>query len=76
MVKIHIGEQQTRALCDSGAEITCINEHFSNSTQFDAIKVLNSESIVIIRIKGEHLLYSKISGEMIGYVWYGQNSHW
>jgi hypothetical protein len=26
------------------------------------IKVLNSESIVIIRIKGEHLLYSKISG--------------
>jgi hypothetical protein len=33
------------------------------------IKVLNSESIVIIRIKGEHLLYSKISGGMIGYVW-------
>jgi hypothetical protein len=31
--------------------------------------VLNSESIVIIRIKGEHLLYSKISGRMIGYGW-------
>jgi len=31
--------------------------------------VLNSESIVIIRIKGEHLLYSKISGGMIGYGW-------
>ena len=28
----------------------------------NTIKVLNSESIVIIRIKGEHLLYSKISG--------------
>jgi hypothetical protein len=31
--------------------------------------VLNSESIVIIRIKGEHLLYSTISGGMIGYGW-------
>jgi hypothetical protein len=31
--------------------------------------VLNSESIVIIRIKGKHLLYSKISGGMIGYGW-------
>ena len=31
--------------------------------------MLNSESIVIIRIKGEHLLYSKISGGMIGYEW-------
>ena len=29
--------------------------------------MLNSESIVIIRIKGEHLLYNKISGGMIGY---------
>ena len=32
-------------------------------------KVLNSESIVIIRIKGGHLLYSKISGGLIGYGW-------
>ena len=33
--------------------------------------MLNSESIAIIRIKGEHLLYSKISGGggMIGYGW-------
>ena len=31
--------------------------------------MLNSESIVIIRIKGENLLYSKISGGMIGYGW-------
>ena len=31
--------------------------------------MLDSESIVIIRIKGEHLLYSKISGGMIGYGW-------
>jgi hypothetical protein len=31
--------------------------------------VLNSEPIVIIRIKGEHLLYSKISGGMISYGW-------
>jgi hypothetical protein len=31
--------------------------------------VLYSESIVIIRIKREHLLYSKISGGMIGYGW-------
>ena len=31
--------------------------------------MLNSESIVIIRIKGEQLLYSKISGGMIGYGW-------
>ena len=31
--------------------------------------MLNSESIVIIWIKGEHLLYSKISGRMIGYGW-------
>ena len=29
--------------------------------------MLNSESIVIIRIKEEHLLYSKIAGGMIGY---------
>jgi hypothetical protein len=31
--------------------------------------MLKSESKVIIRIKGEHLLYSKISGGMIGYGW-------
>jgi hypothetical protein len=31
--------------------------------------VLNSESIVIIPIKGEHLLYSNISAVMIGYGW-------
>ena len=31
--------------------------------------MLNSESIVIIRIKEEHLLYSKISGGMISYEW-------
>ena len=31
--------------------------------------MLNSESIVIIRIKGDHLLYSKISGGMIGNGW-------
>jgi hypothetical protein len=31
--------------------------------------MLNSESIVIIRNKGEHLLYSKISRGMIGYGW-------
>jgi hypothetical protein len=31
--------------------------------------VLNSASIVIIRIKGEHLLNSKISEGMIGYGW-------
>ena len=31
--------------------------------------MLNSESIVIIRIKGEHLLYNTISGGMIGYGW-------
>jgi hypothetical protein len=37
--------------------------------KINTIKVLNSESIVIIRIKGEHLLYSKISGGMIGYGW-------
>ena len=37
--------------------------------KINTIKVLNSESIVIIRIKGEHFLYSKISGWMIGYGW-------
>ena len=31
--------------------------------------MLNSESIVIIWIKGEHLLYRKISGGMIDYGW-------
>lgn len=36
MVKIHIGEQQTRALCDSEAEITCISEHFFKSTNVHA----------------------------------------
>ena len=36
MVKIHISEQQTRALCDSGAQITCISEHFFKSTNFHA----------------------------------------
>jgi hypothetical protein len=35
--------------------------------KINTIKVLNSESIVIIGIKGEHLLYSNISGGMIGY---------
>ena len=35
----------------------------------NTIKVLNSESIVIIRIKGKHLLYRKIFGGMIGYGW-------
>ena len=35
----------------------------------NTIKVLNSESIVIFRSKGEHLLHSKISGGMIGYGW-------
>jgi hypothetical protein len=38
--------------------------------KINTIKVLNSESIVIIRIKGEHFLYSKISGWMIGYGWW------
>jgi hypothetical protein len=33
--------------------------------KINTIKVLNSESIVIIRIKGEHLLYNKIFGGMI-----------
>ena len=37
--------------------------------KINTIKVLNSESIVIIPIKGEHLLYSNISGVMIGYGW-------
>jgi metallophosphoesterase superfamily enzyme len=49
MVKIHIGEQQTRALCDSGAEITCINEHFSNSTQFDASSLQKYSVVSIVR---------------------------
>ena len=31
--------------------------------------MLNSESTVIIRIKGEHLLYCKISDGMIDYGW-------
>jgi hypothetical protein len=30
--------------------------------------VLNSESIVIIRIKGEYLLYSKVSGRKVYYI--------
>ena len=34
--------------------------------------MLNSESIVIIRIKGEHLLYSKISGEGLLYGKYSE----
>jgi hypothetical protein len=37
--------------------------------KINTMKVLNPESIVIIRIKGEHLLYSKRSGGMIGYGW-------
>jgi hypothetical protein len=37
--------------------------------KINTIKVLNSESMVIIRIKGEHLLHSKISEGMIGYRW-------
>ena len=37
--------------------------------KINTIKVLNSESIVIIWIKGERLLYSNISGRMIGYGW-------
>ena len=37
--------------------------------KINTIKMLNSESIVIIRIMGEHLLYSKIYGRMIGYGW-------
>jgi hypothetical protein len=37
--------------------------------KINTIKMLNSESIVIIRIMGEHLLYSKIYGGMIGYGW-------
>ena len=37
--------------------------------KINTIKVLNSESMVIIRIKGEHLLHSKILEGMIGYGW-------
>jgi hypothetical protein len=49
-----------------------LNRYFSQITltiKINTIKVLNSESIVIIWIKGEYLLYSKISGGMIGYGW-------
>ena len=45
---------------------------YNITIKINTIKVLNSESIVIIRIKGEHLLYSKISGGMIGYTWMGE----
>ena len=34
--------------------------------------MLNSESIVIIRIKGEHLLYRKISGGGGDQLWMGE----
>ena len=40
-----------------------------NNIKINTINVLNSESIVIIGIKGEHFLYSKISGGIIGYGW-------
>jgi hypothetical protein len=41
--------------------------HIEKPSKINTIKVLNSESIVIIQTKGEHLLFSKISGGMIGY---------
>jgi hypothetical protein len=47
MVKIHIGEQQTRALCDSGAQITCISEHNFKSTNVHA-SALQRPSVVSI----------------------------
>jgi hypothetical protein len=47
MVKIHIGEQQTRALCDSGVQITCISEQNFKSTNVHA-SALQRPSVVSI----------------------------
>ena len=53
MVKIHIGEQQTRALYDSGAQITCISEQFFNSTYFHTF-ALKKPSVVSIVLAGQY----------------------
>jgi hypothetical protein len=49
MVNIHIGEQQTRVLCDLGAQITCINEHLFNSTHFHASSFQKPSVVSIVR---------------------------
>jgi hypothetical protein len=54
MVKIHIGEQQTRALCDSGALITCISEQFFNSTNVHAFALPKPSVVSIVGAGGEY----------------------
>jgi hypothetical protein len=54
MVKIHIGEQQTRALCDSGAQISCISEKKFKSTNFHASALQRSSVVSIVGAGGQY----------------------
>ena len=54
IVKIHIGEQQTKALCDLGVQITCISEHFFNSTHFHAFAFQKTSVVSIVGAGGQY----------------------
>ena len=51
MVNIHIGEQQTRVLYDSGAQITCISEHYFN---FHASSLQKPSVVSIVGAGGQY----------------------
>ena len=60
MVRISIGNKITQALCDSGAQITCINEHFLKSTDFrnsalgkSIVKSIIGAGGTIYKVKGQ-----------------------
>jgi hypothetical protein len=49
MVNVHIGEQQTRALYESAAQITCVSQHLFNSTHVHASSLQIPSIVSIVR---------------------------
>jgi hypothetical protein len=52
MIKISLGGRNTKALVDSGAQISCINERFLNATSFRNYKAKISMAKSIIGAEG------------------------
>ena len=72
MVKISIGDKITKALSDSGAQISCINEQFLNSTTFRNTPLQKSVVSTIIgaggtnhKVKGQIRLPVNFDGSII-----------
>jgi hypothetical protein len=62
MIKISLGGRNTKALVDSGAQISCINERFLNVTSFRNYKAQKSMVKSIIGARGtNHVVKGQIN---------------